>query len=111
VTYQRAEELIMHDLDYYGFVDMHTLKDNEYKIINEYAMALGKSEDCILEGRIEFYKEILTEAYAKGGTLFLTGTFSKYNKRAINNIETRLKELGEDLPENPGTNLTPAQGV
>ena len=49
----------------------------------------------------------LAEAYKKGGTLFLTATFAKYNSKAIANLEARLKELGEELPVNPGSNITP----
>jgi predicted metal-dependent HD superfamily phosphohydrolase len=110
IMYKRPEEIIMHDLDYYCLVTMDSLKDAEYRIINEFSAAMGKSEDEVLEGRVKFYKELLAEAYEKGGSLFLTATFAKYNAKVIKNLETRLEELGEDLPSNPGSNITPAQG-
>lgn len=92
----RPEEKIMHDLDYFGFSDFDTLKDNEYKLINEYSGSLGIPEDDVLTSRIEFYKDTLKEAYKNGG-FYLTNTFAKYNDKAIANIERRLEELGEDL--------------
>lgn len=103
----RPEELIMRDLDYYCFVTYDMLKDAEYRIVNEFSQALGKSEDEVLEGRIAFYKELLVDAYNKGGALFVTETFAKYNSKAIANLELRLKDLGEELPANPGSNITP----
>lgn len=92
----RPEEKIMHDLDYFNFSNFETLKDAEYKLINEYSGSLGMSEDEVLTARIEFYKDTLKEAYKNGG-FYLTKTFAKYSDKAIANIERRLEELGEDF--------------
>lgn len=92
----RAEEKIMHDLDYFYFSNFESLKDAEYKIINEYSVNLGIPDNDVLSSRIEFYKDTLKEAYKNGG-LYLTNTFAKYNDKAIANIERRLEELGEDF--------------
>lgn len=78
---------ILHDLDWSGFSNIKTLRENETKIITEAVEVGGIKYSDAVNNQIKFYEAI------KNKDLYVTSAFNQFNEVAKNNINTRLNEL------------------
>ena len=77
-------EKLLHDYDYFGLSNIHTMKIADKQIVNE-AMRDGYSFVQVLNGRIEFYQYLL-----KNGNIFVTDKYKHLNEITINNIKENI---------------------
>lgn len=87
--FKNSTEMILHDLDWSGFIDYDTMCRNEKKIIYEFSCDGRYTEAEAMEGQIKFYKSIVNDP------IYVTKTFKVYNDIAQDNIKRRLEELTE----------------
>ena len=85
--FKNSVEMILHDLDWSGFIDYDTMCNNEKKIIYECTFDGRYTEAEAMEGQIKFYKSIVNDP------IYVTKTFKVYNDIARGNIKRRLAEL------------------
>ena len=80
-------KMILHDLDWSGFLSYNQMLVNEKKILTE-AVEIGEiDEKKAFDNQIKFYKSLI------GKDVFLTDVFKKHNNTVQNNLINRLEEM------------------
>jgi predicted metal-dependent HD superfamily phosphohydrolase len=85
--YENDYEKLIHDLDWFGFVDYNTMVENDVLIRNEYP---DVDDATFFKNKYKFLNQML-EVYGKN--LYVSEVFKNLNEVAYQNIQKRMKEL------------------
>ena len=86
--FKNPVQKVMHDLDWNGFSKYYPeFEKNVLHIRNEATCEGHYTIEEVKKNQLEFYKSLL------GKDIFVTKTFSEFNKIAKKNIETIIKEM------------------
>ena len=87
--FSTSEQKILHDLDWFGFMEYNKMIENEENIIKEASEYLNLPVSLVKSKQLDFYKKII----AQKQPLYVTTVWGEYNEKALNNVKRRIVEL------------------